>query len=353
MEENHLLTNLYYLHEHPFDPDFDPKQQDFDFRAKNLSLLDELQIFNFKELEAHFFLVGDIKGSIDEIQSFFLRNRFRKGRIPAFSILLEAPKGTGRTSILNYLANRIKVFEENVGFQTVKIPSNNFGKFLSLIQNEIRMHFIEKGKIEIIDEIKIIESAIEKPNELDEFFLEQILSHYEKIVKNNKIPPLILVIEPLDLDRQKWMVKLFKILKPLNVFPVFVTENKNVALLFNNKIKSAEINKGLHISLGSFNHEDTKNFLKNKLDYFRNTNFPNEIDDLFPFCSDDIPSIIGDKIHVKLLIEMFNEALNIKLEKLANSSQKDLEHNLNKLLVSKDDFQIGYSQSLQKNISEN
>jgi len=320
MYKPEVLQKYYLFESHPFEPTIDARTQ-FDFQRQNVSLLTELNVFQYTELKSCFIEVGPFAKAIADLSQYFGALGYSSAGGDQPALLIQGSPGSGRGSMANYAADIVKQIITQSGcglpsLKTVFVPTESQGKLLILIKQKIEAH-LNKNPQQGVQDIFAEYKDLIDPKAPDQSFLEALLNALKTPL--TAAPPLILIVDPITWDRRDWIKWLYRLVSPLNVLLIFITEEYRVVPFFDDLVDKNMI-QGKSVRLTGLSVTEGLKFAEARLDHFRSTNVDPKV---FPFELDAFQKIFTGppegRVGVKFLIQVLRGSLNRKMSKLSQS----------------------------------
>jgi hypothetical protein len=301
-----ILNNYYSLSDHPFDPQTDQKRK-LDLKARKLSLMRELKMFEHSELRNYFVKVGSFLTTSEALDKLLTDSNYNGSPVPP-ALLVQGTKGTGMDSMAQYAALAIRDRAPGAILRLVPIPSASKPRLLMLIKGELES-FLPDGKDIFAKYDKLLD-----PRKPDQAFLTTLIR--ELTTLNIPDQPLILTIGPINWDCKDWLLWLYQLLAPLNVFLIFFSDDTRIASWFDDQIGKGLI-PGLCLRLKGLNAAEGQQFVEKRFDDFRAASVTPKS---FPFHPTVFPGIFKgvpeERVGVKFLIQILRNSLNAKISTL-------------------------------------
>jgi hypothetical protein len=309
MARTEILTKYYSLHDNPFEPEQDAPRK-INFKQSKLSLMRELKMFEQPALKNYFVKVGSFKIASAEVESFLDSIGYNGSPVPP-AILVQGAKGTGMDSMAQYVALAIRDRAPGATLSPVPIPSASQPRLLILIKGALE-RFLPDGKEVFARYDKLID-----PRRPDLAFLKAMLQ--ELATGNIPDQPLILTLNSIAWDSRDWLLWLYTLLSPLNVFLVFFSDDTRVASWFDDLVAKGLL-PGRSLRLKGLDAGEGKLFLELRFDDFRAMAVAPKT---FPFSPAALPLIFQDvpeqRVGVKFLLQILRNSLNAKIAALEKS----------------------------------
>lgn len=308
MPQTDILSKYYFLNDHPFDPERDTGRK-LELKANKLSLLRELKMFEHKELKNYFVKVGPFKIASATVDDYLDGIGYTGSPVPP-AFLIQGAKGTGLDSMINYVADAIRDHAPGATLHSTPIPSASQSRLLFLLKGLLEKFLSESSEI-------FARYAFINPSRPDLAYLEAML----KELAAGSVPdrPLILALGPIAWGSREWLVWLYRLLAPLNVFLVFYSDDTRIASWFDDLVKQNSLS-GRTVRLKGLDAAEGQLFLALRFEDFRTAAVDPKS---FPFSPVALPSIFRDvpeqRVGVKFLIQILRISLNAKLAALEKS----------------------------------
>lgn len=357
-----VLNECFCLVEDPFDPKVDPHKK-FSFSDRKASLSRSLDIFNIAELEYYFIKIGMFKDAVDQVANFLLGSGFNVASNNPPTFLIEAPTGAGRSSLASYIAYQVKKHSGGKSaLQTVPVGTEDEAKLAFSIKKLLEMH-VKHENLSDCETVFVTypDTLILGPNGPDMSFLSTIFQQLSTCMVG--APPLLLIIEEITYERMGWLSNLYKMLAPLNVILIFLTNDVRVRKQYE-KLRSNGDLTGCRVRLGKLDEQAAVDFFVQRLDSFRREKCDETKRNVFPFDPKVFTQAFKDEekhggegeqekaasraIGVKLLLNLFRQAFNLKLLELnqyfieSAGKHPKPELKLEELLITWDYFNNAY-----------
>jgi hypothetical protein len=304
-----ILTKYYLLSDHPFEPERDTKRH-FDFKAQNLSLMKELRMFEHSQLKDYFVNVGSFNASCAEVENF-LHNVGYNGSPAPPAILIQGARGSGMDSMAQYVALAVRARAAGATSYLIPIPSASQSRLLVLVKAEL------KGFMPNEEKIFTKYDGLIDPQKPDLAYLRAMF--LELAARNIPNQPLILLLKSVSWDCRDWLLSLYQLLSPLNVFLVFFTEDTRVASWFDDLVAKSLL-LGRSVRLRGLDAGEGRSFVEMRLSSFRSVSV---VPESFPFNPQALPLIFRDvpeqRVGVKFFIQILRNSLNAKIAALEGS----------------------------------
>ena len=307
-----ILKGYYSFTAHPFDPALDPKTA-FDFKARGVSLLKELDVFRFTDLKSCFLEVGPFQVASETLRGHLAGRAYDPVTGDPPMILIQGAPGTGLDSMAKYAAYLVRESApgSDLKLDSVGVGTDSQAKFLMLLVQTIESYMKDvPGAAKVFNKYE----KLLDPKAPDLGYLQPLLSELKGPAA--AAPGIILTIGPITYDRRDWISWLYKLLNPLNVLPILLTDDPRVAAKFDGLV-GGDI-QGVAIRLSGFTSAEGREFAKRRLEYFRG----NPVDPgLFPYEESAVTKMFAElpegRLGVKLFIRVLRGSLNRKVIKLA------------------------------------
>jgi hypothetical protein len=350
-----VLEDWWCLDTHPFEPDRD-RRRNFDFRRQGVSLENPLDVFYVNELVHYYARIGAFGDAEKEIRHVLQTLRYPGGGVVPPAVLIEGANGAGRSSLANLIAyivqDRWRAVDpdraKDAQLLEVPVTGENFAKLLFTIKQSVQQHADECG-LQACQSIfrTWSDEAVGGANNPEEGYLETFLLRLKQCMR--AAPPLILLIEPIKYQQREWVNRLHAILAPLNIMPIFTTENPNVTAVVRGSISQSRL-RGVTLCLRGLTEQETCELLMERLATFRPDGAPPDRQDLFPFAPEAIEQAFRDQANglpIKLALMLLRDAFNAKLSELAELPE-DPTPARDALLVRWEDFVGSYSEKVRQ-----
>jgi hypothetical protein len=306
-----VLNEYLFLADHPFEPTLDPGPPPFDFQDRDAYLTDELDVFRVRELMRYFLAVGPFGDAVQTVRQRLdaLHGGFRATAVPP--ILVYGGNGAGRTSMSRVVAHLLR--ERCAAPPTlnpVDVIGEHLGKILLAVAEHVEIHVGQHapGRVALLQPLARINQ--ENP---DEFALVRLLGNDALRQVMRGTPCLIEVIEPITLVRWEWVGRLSRLLRPLNIVLLFLTDNDNVVTLFESLLPD-----GLSVRLSELDVQDLLDLIEARMTTFRHGALPPGRPRVFPFDAAVVRKAYADKgeWRMKPLLRLLRTAVSRKVAAL-------------------------------------
>jgi hypothetical protein len=309
------LRDLFYLEEHPFDPDRDPVSN-FDFRGQRVALTRGLELFRFSELQRFYSRVGAFGVAAASARKGVIASGYPLAGGYSPVALIFSSQGQGFSSLASFVASVVRDAAPNPKpvLQRQPVASDHFGKALYLIAKQLLAHLQGAGSM-VADQLKDGLSSL-KPEDPDEPILLSLLGSLSGDV-GNTVPPLLLVLEKISYSRRDWPERLHRILNGFNVMLICHTDDPRVPPFFQRDVSAARY-PGFLLTLDGLTREEALAFLRERLSLFRSQAAPAEKTGLYPFLEAEVNSAFTgqDRLKISLLIFLLSGRFRQKLDEL-------------------------------------